>query len=196
MSFIQISTSILNYLRFHFKESAELQCKITADFEKFDENKAGILSQTVIHKFIQEKVFEGSKNIYQYELNEEKTEQLLKECDSANNGNYSKAEFKDLWVYLHIRSGEVLNKKIKANKGMFIGKFKNYDLNESGFIENENVEVLLDQFNESIKADEFKVKGVAEFLEAYDLDKDGKLSFDEFLEIMFDLNMLRFANRF
>lgn len=196
MSFIQISTQVMEYIRFHLKNSEELKIKIRSDFQKFDEDKDGVLSQNEMNKFIQDKIFKANKNIFQYDLDVEKTELLLKECDRDNDKNYTESEFCEFWIYLHIRSGEVLYKKIKENKGILMGKFSCYDSNGSNFLENDEIEAFFTKFNDSIRTVCHKFKSIEDFLEIYDLDKDGKLSFEEFAEAFFELNIIEYANKF
>jgi calcium-dependent protein kinase len=96
---------------------------------------------------------------------ENEIESIFKSIDTDNNGNIDYTEF---------LSASLSDKQI-MNKKTLLETFNMFDKDKSGKISKKNIVSVLHLNNEKIAEN---------YIKKYDLDKDGEINYQEFLEMM------------
>lgn len=137
--------------------SSEVELKeLKKAFEKMDQNGDGVLSQ--------QEVVEGLKMHGQTKM--EEIEAIFKSMDIDSNDKIEQTEF--LAAMMDHGKFEMNDEKIKL-------AFKHLDFDDSGYIERREITKLMGTDNEQV---------VDYILSIVDTDKDGKISYEEFKNLM------------
>lgn len=133
--------------------------KLQQEFQKFDADKSGDLDAAEVQIIIEQAT--GNKPSIA------EVEYVIKQVDHNSNNVLEFNEFLDMVKYVKMVDREALE------------QFKFFDANDDGYIEYKELKKALNQLNERLSKAEIKL-----MLTEADVDKDGKINFEEFKEML------------
>lgn len=134
--------------------------KLREQFEALDEDKTGQVDAEELSRALKKS---------KLNISDEQIEAIIKEVDSAGNNMINYTEF--------LAATMTARKWLNDNRLMML--FKEFDIDDTGFITKENLEEAFHKLDKPItKAD---IKAI---LDAHDDSKDGKISYEEFCKMM------------
>mmetsp|Transcript_23545 Transcript_23545/g.20897 ORF Transcript_23545/g.20897 Transcript_23545/m.20897 type:complete len:216 (-) Transcript_23545:7-654(-) len=131
-------------------------------FEKIDTDHSGYIEA--------EELAEAMRKVDE-DLTQEDIDGIIKEIDVEGNQKINYSEF----------IAATLDVKATLTDAKLITLFKNFDLDNSGYITLENLQGAFKKFGNNVSKSELQI-----VLDKHDIAKDGKISYEEFQHMIFE----------